>query len=160
MRIGIGYDVHRLEERRPLMLGGVLVPSPRGLLGHSDGDVLIHAIIDALLGAAGLPDIGQQFPDTDPRYQDISSLNLLRRAGELVGGQGFSIVNVDATLLAEAPRIAPHVNAMREGMGEALGIASGRLGIKAKTGEGLGFVGREEGMAALAAALLEESHQA
>jgi 2-C-methyl-D-erythritol 2,4-cyclodiphosphate synthase len=160
MRIGIGYDVHRLEDERPLMLGGVRVPSPRGLRGHSDGDVLIHAIIDALLGAAGLPDIGQQFPDSDPRYQDISSLSLLRRAGELVRGEGFSIINVDATLVAEAPRVAPHVKAMREGMGEALGIAPGRLGIKAKTGEGLGFVGRGEGMAALAAALLEESHPA
>ncbi|KKL24681.1 hypothetical protein LCGC14_2412870, partial [marine sediment metagenome] len=132
-KIGIGYDVHRLEKGRPLMLAGVRVPFEMGLRGHSDGDVLTHAIIDALLGAAGLPDIGQQFPDTDPQYRDISSLILLKRAGELVGGQGFTIVNVDTALLAEAPRIAPQVDAMRACLGEAMGIAARRVAVKAKT---------------------------
>ncbi len=159
MRIGIGYDAHRLEKGRPLMLAGVRVPFEWGLQGHSDGDVIIHAVIDALLGAAGLPDIGAQFPDTDPQYKDISSLVLLRRAGEMVGAAGFVAINVDTTLLAEAPRIASHVDAMRACLGEALGIAAGQVGIKAKTGEGMGFVGRKEGMAAMAVALLEGSLQ-
>ena len=154
MRVGSGYDVHRLEKGRPLMVGGVEVPFGRGLAGHSDGDVLIHAIIDALLGAAGLPDIGQQFPDTDPGYKNVSSLILLARARELVEGRGFRIGNIDATLLAQSPQMAPHVAAMKERIGEALGIAASQIGIKAKTGEGLGFIGQGEGMAALAVALL------
>ncbi len=139
------------------MLAGVRVPFEWGLQGHSDGDVIIHALIDALLGAVGLPDIGAQFPDIDPQFRDISSLILLRRAGELVGGWGFVVINVDTTLLAEAPRIEPYRDAMRACLGEALGIAAGQVGVKAKTGEGMGFVGRKEGMAAIAVALLEGS---
>lgn len=154
-RIGLGYDVHRLVPGRPLVLGGVAIPGDRGLAGHSDGDVLAHAIMDALLGAAGLGDIGRHFPDTDPQYKGISSLVLLERVKGLIQGQGWRIVNIDASLAAERPRLASFMEPMRQNIGRALGIGPEGVGIKATTSEGLGFVGRGEGMAAWAVALLE-----
>jgi len=154
MRIGIGYDVHPLVEGRPLMLGGVRVPFERGLSGYSDADVLVHAIIDALLGAAALGDIGTHFPASDPQYKDISSIVLLRRAGEMLH-QGFKIENIDATILAEQPRLAPFIDEMRQNIGDALGIAKDRVSVKASTSASLGFAGRGEGIAAHAVALIE-----
>lgn len=155
-RVGIGYDVHRLEAGRPLVLGGVEIPCERGLAGHSDGDVLLHAVMDALLGAAGLGDIGSHFPNSDPRYKGISSLVLLRQVAALVSRDGWLVVNTDASLVAESPRVAPFVEEMRRRIGQALGISPEQVGIKATTGEGLGFAGRGEGMAAWAVALLEK----
>lgn len=155
VRVGQGYDVHRLEVGRALVLGGVTIPFERGLAGHSDADVLIHAIMDALLGAAGLGDIGRLFPDTDPSYQDISSLLLLQEVGARLREQGAQILNIDATLLAQRPRIAPQVPEMIARMAGVLQLAPGRLSIKATTNERLGFVGREEGIAAQAVALIE-----
>jgi 2-C-methyl-D-erythritol 2,4-cyclodiphosphate synthase len=155
LRAGIGYDVHRMERGRPLVLGGVSIAFDRGPKAHSDGDVLCHAIGDALLGAAGLGDLGAHFPDSDPRYRGISSLVLLERIRDLLRGRAARVVNVDATLLAEAPKIAPHAAAMRENVGRALGLEPGRVSIKATTGEGLGAVGRGEGIAAMAVALVE-----
>lgn len=154
-RVGIGYDVHRLVEGRPLTLGGVRIPARLGLLGHSDADVAIHAIMDALLGAAALGDIGQHFPPSDPAYQDIDSRHLLALVRDLLGRHGWQPVNIDCTIVAERPRIGPHVPAMRAALGETLGLAGDRIGIKATTNEGIGFIGREEGIAALAVALLE-----
>ena len=156
-RIGFGYDIHPLMEGRPLMLGGVQIPSPRGLDGHSDADVLLHALCDALLGAAGLPDIGHLFPNTDPAYKNISSLVLLRHVAARLTEGGFTVGNVDMTLIAEAPKIAPYVAQMRQAIAEALAIAPSRVGLKATTNEGLGSLGRAEGMAAHAVALLLES---
>lgn len=153
-RVGSGYDVHGFVEGRPLILGGVEIPHDRGLEGHSDADVLCHAIADALLGAAGETDIGHHFPNTDPSLAGMSSLKILERVREILAGRGYEIGNVDATLVAEAPKIAPHLTAMRERIGEALGLPVGRVGIKATTNERLGFVGREEGIAALASALI------
>jgi 2-C-methyl-D-erythritol 4-phosphate cytidylyltransferase/2-C-methyl-D-erythritol 2,4-cyclodiphosphate synthase len=155
VRVGQGYDVHRLEVGRALVLGGVAIPFERGLAGHSDADVLIHAIMDALLGAAGLGDIGRLFPDADPRYRGISSLVLLREVGVRLRGAGARILNLDATLVAQRPRVAPHVPEMIARLAEALQVEPGRLSIKATTSEGLGFVGREEGIAAQAVALIE-----
>ncbi len=157
VRSGIGYDVHRLEAGdglRPLILGGVVLEHPEGLIlrGHSDADVLCHAIADALLGAAGLPDIGHHFPDTDPSIRGISSLEILSRVAVLLAGAEAVIVNVDSSLVAEAPRIGPHVGTMRERIGAALGIPASRVGVKATTNEGIGFPGRGEGIAALATA--------
>lgn len=154
MRIGIGYDVHPLVEGRPLVLGGVRVPFERGLSGYSDADVLVHAIIDALLGAAALGDIGTHFPDSDPQYKDISSIVLLRRVGEMLH-QGFKIENIDATILAEQPKLAPFIDEMRQNIGDALGIAKDRVSVKASTSASLGFAGRGEGIAAHAVALIE-----
>ena len=154
MRIGHGYDVHRLTENRPLVLGGVTVPSEYGLLGHSDADVLTHAVMDALLGAAGLPDIGQQFPDRDPAYAGISSLLLLARVMELIKSAGYAVVNVDATVLAQKPRLAPHIPAMKDALASVLGTRA--VNVKATTEEGLGFTGQGLGIAAHAVALLEE----
>ena len=154
MRIGHGYDVHRLTENRPLVLGGVTVPSEYGLLGHSDADVLTHAVMDALLGAAGLPDIGQQFPDRDPAYAGISSLLLLSRVMELIRSAGYAVVNVDATVLAQKPRLAPHIPAMKDALASVLGTRA--VNVKATTEEGLGFTGQGLGIAAHAVALLEE----
>ena len=151
-RIGFGYDVHRLVPGRPLMLGGVPVPHTHGLDGHSDADVLLHALCDALLGAAGLPDIGVLFPNTDPAFKDIASLELLRRVMDRLESAGYGVGNVDLTLIAEAPKIAPHVPAMRALVADALRIAPARVGIKATTNEGLGSLGRGEGMAAHAVA--------
>lgn len=154
MRIGHGYDVHRLTEDRPLVLGGVTIPSEYGLLGHSDADVLTHAVMDALLGAAGLPDIGQQFPDRDPAYAGISSLLLLARVMELIKSAGYAVVNVDATVLAQKPRLAPHIPAMKDALASVLGTRA--VNVKATTEEGLGFTGQGLGIAAHAVALLEE----
>lgn len=153
-RVGIGYDVHPFAEGRPLVLGGVTIPSPRGLDGHSDADVLCHAIADAILGALGEPDIGHYFPPTDPSIKGISSLEILRKTAEVAAGKSARIENIDSTLVAEAPKILPHVPAMREKIAAALGIAPEDVGIKATTNERMGFVGREEGMAALAVAAL------
>ena len=155
LRIGHGYDVHRLVEGRALILGGVEIPWERGLLGHSDADVLIHAVMDALSGAARLGDIGQLFPDTDPAYAGISSLKLLAEVGRLLAEQGYAVVNIDATLLAQAPKIAPYKGQMTENIAEALRIEPERVNEKATTEEGLGFTGDGSGMAAYAVALLE-----
>ena len=155
LRIGHGYDVHRLTEGRKLILGGVEIPWERGLLGHSDADVLIHAVMDALSGAARLGDIGQLFPDTDPAYAGISSLKLLAEVGRLLAEQGYAVVNIDATLLAQAPKIAPYKGQMTENIAEALRIEPERVNVKATTEEGLGFTGDGSGMAAYAVALLE-----
>jgi 2-C-methyl-D-erythritol 2,4-cyclodiphosphate synthase len=155
MRIGQGYDAHGFEEGRKLMLGGVEVPFERGLGGHSDGDPVLHAIIDALLGAAAQGDIGAMFPSSDERWQGAASLGLLVRAGKRVREAGFRISNVDATLIAEAPRIGPHVMAMRSAIADALQIDITNVSVKATTADGLGFTGRGEGVAASAVVLLE-----
>ena len=155
LRIGHGYDVHRLTEGRKLILGGVEIPWERGLLGHSDADVLVHAIMDALTGASRLGDIGKLFPDTDPAYAGISSLKLLAEVGRLLAERGFAVVNIDAALLAQAPKIAPHKARMAENIAMALGIEPERVNVKATTEEGLGFTGDGSGMAAHAVVLLE-----
>lgn len=154
IRTGIGYDVHRFARDRRLVLGGVEIAHTHGLLGHSDADVLLHAIADALLGAAALGDIGRHFPPSDPAFAGADSLHLLAESMRLVRDAGFDVVNVDSTLIAEAPRILPHVPKMRERIASALGIEPGMVSVKATTNEGLGFVGREEGIAALAIATL------
>ena len=156
MRAGIGYDVHKLATGRKLILGGVEVPFDKGLSGHSDADVLTHAIMDALLGAAGLRDIGSQFPPEDPKYKDISSLVLLDEVNKLVWDKGFVVVNIDAVIVAQQPKIAPYVEDMRRLISRTLGIDLQQLMVKATTTDGLGFVGRGEGMAAYAVALVEE----
>jgi 2-C-methyl-D-erythritol 2,4-cyclodiphosphate synthase len=158
MRVGIGYDVHPLAEGRPLFLGGVHFDHPLGLAGHSDADVLLHAIMDAVLGAAALGDIGLHFPPGDPAYKGRSSLDLLRRVRSLVGEQGWRIVNVDATVIAEAPKLAPRVPEMRTAIGSACGLPPENVGVKATTNEGLGFIGRGEGIAAFAVALLDSAN--
>jgi 2-C-methyl-D-erythritol 2,4-cyclodiphosphate synthase len=155
MRIGIGYDIHKLVKGRPLVLGGVKVPYAKGLLGHSDADVLLHAICDAILGAAALDDIGKFFPNTDPRYKGISSLKLLRKAGELIASKGYRIVNVDSALVAEEPKIAPFKKAMIRGISAALGVKETDVNIKATTNEGMGDIGKKKAIAAYAVALLE-----
>ena len=155
IRTGIGYDVHRLVEGRALILGGVEIPHARGLDGHSDADVLCHAIADALLGAAALPDIGHWFPPSDPSIKGISSIEILRRVAALLTERGAVLHNIDATLVAERPKILPHVPLMRERIGEALGLPVDRVGIKATTNERMGFPGREEGMCAMAVACLD-----
>ena len=157
MRVGIGYDVHRLAPHRKLVLGGVEIPFDKGLAGHSDADVLTHAIMDALLGAAGLPDIGALFPNDDPRYEGADSLKLLQRVAELLAQHGLSVGNIDATVIAERPRIAPVAQQMKLRLGESLGVPPERIAIKATTNEGLGFLGRAEGIAAMAVALLLEN---
>ena len=157
LRIGHGYDVHRLAEGRRLILGGVDIPWEKGLLGHSDADVLVHAIMDALTGAARLGDIGKLFPDTDPAYADISSLKLLREVGRLLSEKGFAVVNIDATLLAQAPKVGPYRPRMAANVAEALGIDPEQVNIKATTEEGLGFTGDGSGMAAHAVVLLEKT---
>ena len=155
LRIGHGYDVHRLVEGRKLILGGVDIPWEKGLLGHSDADVLVHAVMDALTGAARLGDIGKLFPDTDPAYADISSLKLLAEVGRLLGEKGFAVVNIDATLLAQAPKVGPYKQQMAENIAAALGISPEQVNVKATTEEGLGFTGDGSGMAAHAVVLLE-----
>lgn len=154
MRIGIGYDVHRLVEGRPLILGGVEVPHERGLLGHSDADALAHAIIDALLGAAALGDIGQHFPDTDPAWRGADSLRLLEAVVGLVEQAGYRVGNVDATVVLQRPKLRPHLEAMRANLARALKVDVGQVSVKATTGEAMGFVGREEGAAVHAVCLL------
>ena len=155
MRIGMGYDVHRLVEERDLILGGVRIPYEKGLLGHSDADVLLHAIMDALLGAAVLGDIGRHFPDTDPAYKGASSLRLLARVGELIGEEGYVVGNIDATIIAQRPKMAPHIEEMRKNVAETLGIDISQVNIKATTEEGLGFTGIGEGISSQAVAALE-----
>lgn len=157
MRIGQGFDVHALVAGRPLIIGGVTIPYEKGLAGHSDADVLLHAICDALLGAAALGDIGRHFPDTDAAYKGANSRVLLRRVGELVEAAKFRIANIDSTIVAQAPRMAPHVPAMVANIAADLGISMDRVNVKAKTTEKLGFAGRGEGIAAEAIALLEWS---
>lgn len=156
MRIGMGYDVHKLTEGRDLILGGVKIPWEKGLLGHSDADVLIHAVMDALLGAAALGDIGKHFPDTDPAYKGISSLLLMEHVAGLLREHGYQVGNIDATIIAQKPKMAPHIPQMRINMARALGIRESQLNIKATTEEGLGFTGRGEGIASQAVCLLEE----
>jgi 2-C-methyl-D-erythritol 2,4-cyclodiphosphate synthase len=154
MRIGMGYDVHRLEIGRPLVLGGVTIPFNKGLLGHSDADVITHAICDALLGAAALGDLGRHFPDTSPEFKGIQSIELLKRCNALVGKQGHVLVNLDATLIAEAPKISPFRTRMQQVLADALDVAPALIGIKATTTEGLGYLGAGEGMAAMCVALV------
>jgi len=153
--IGLGYDTHRLVPGRPLILGGVRIEHELGLAGHSDADVLTHAVMDAMLGAAGLGDIGEHFPDTDERWRDADSIALLREVAGLVRSEGLRVVNVDATVVLERPKVAQHRAAMRTRLAEAIGLDERRVNVKATTGEGLGFVGRGEGAAALAVAALE-----
>ncbi len=154
MRIGMGYDVHRLVEGRPLVMGGVTIPYELGLLGHSDADVLLHAIADALLGAAALGDIGKLFPDTDPAYKGISSVILLEKVGKLLEENMFFIENIDATIIAQAPKMRPHIDQMRENIAGALGISADQVNVKATTEEGLGFTGEGRGISAQAVCLL------
>jgi 2-C-methyl-D-erythritol 2,4-cyclodiphosphate synthase len=156
IRCGIGYDVHRLVEDRQLILGGVAIAHPRGLEGHSDGDVLSHAIADAMLGAIGAGDIGQHFPNTDESIRGISSIEILKRVTALVAGKRARVVNVDATIVAEAPRIAPHISAMRKKIGQAIDTNEAQVSIKATTNEKLGALGRGEGIAAMAIATMEQ----
>lgn len=155
MRIGTGYDVHQLAEGLPLWLGGVLVPHTHGLVGHSDADVLLHAICDALLGAAALGDIGKHFPDTYPQYKGISSLKLLAHVGRLLKEHGYRVENIDSTVAAQRPKLAPHIPQMRQNIADALGIEVGRVSVKATTTEHLGFEGRMEGISAQAVTLIE-----
>ena len=159
MRIGIGYDVHQLCEGRKLILGGVDIPFERGLLGHSDADVLIHAIMDAMIGAMGLGDIGKHFPDTDPAYKGISSVELLKHVVELMKKQGYRIGNVDAVVIAQRPKIGPHFPAMKKILSEAMDCDESCINLKATTEEKLGFTGREEGMASQAVCLLETTER-
>lgn len=154
MRVGIGFDAHRLEPGRPLVLGGVEIPFPLGLAGHSDADVVCHALADAILGALGAGDIGGHFPDTDPRWKGASSLVLLRKVAETARGQGYRVGNADVTVIAESPKIAPFVGEMRERLARCLGVEAAAVSIKGKTTEGLGFCGRGEGITALAVVLL------
>jgi 2-C-methyl-D-erythritol 4-phosphate cytidylyltransferase / 2-C-methyl-D-erythritol 2,4-cyclodiphosphate synthase len=157
-RAGMGYDLHRLVEGRPLILGGVTIPFDRGLHGHSDADAVCHAIIDAILGAAGAGDIGRHFPDSDQTWRGASSIDLLGRAAAIVRGAGLEVGNVDATVIAEQPKLGPHVEAMRANVARALGIAAERVSIKGKTNEGVGEIGRGEAIAVHAIALVRSSH--
>ncbi len=159
MRVGIGYDVHRLEEGRPLIIGGVEIPFDKGLAGHSDADLLAHAIADALLGAAGLGNIGVQFPNDDPRLTNISSLVLLKRVNTLLHKDKWEIINIDSTINMERPKLSSHIPAMREKLSAALDLPPGSVSVKATSGEGLGFVGTGAGAAAMAVALLRRSGQ-
>jgi 2-C-methyl-D-erythritol 2,4-cyclodiphosphate synthase len=159
IRCGIGYDVHRLAEDRQLILGGVEIPHSRGLEGHSDGDVLSHAIADALLGAIGAGDIGQHFPNTDESIRGISSIKILQRVSELLAKEKARAVNVDATVISEAPRIAPYIPAMRKEIAQAIGATELRISIKATTNERLGAIGRGEGIAAMAIATVEQEER-
>lgn len=156
MKVGIGYDVHRLVSGRDLVLGGVIIPYEMGLAGHSDADVLIHAIMDALLGAAGLGDIGRHFPDTDIQYKGISSMRLLERVVTLITEAGFSVNNVDSVIVAQKPKLASYIDGMRENLAGIMGIALANVNVKATTTEGLGFTGSSEGIASYAVASLEE----
>ena len=160
MRIGMGYDVHKLVKDRKLILGGVEIPHDLGLLGHSDADVLIHAVMDALLGAAGLGDIGKHFPDTNEQYRGISSMVLLERVGMMLTEKGYLIDNIDATIIAQQPKLRPYIEQMEENLARALQIAPDQVNIKATTEEGLGFTGRQEGIAAQAVCLLTGYYEA
>lgn len=156
MRIGMGYDVHRLSVGRKLIMGGVDIPYEKGLLGHSDADVLVHAIMDALLGAAALGDIGSHFPDTDPEYEGISSIRLLEHVGKLLSDNGYRVGNIDATIIAQKPKMRPHIDRMRENISEALMISVDQVSVKATTEEGLGFTGNGGGISAHAVCLLDQ----
>lgn len=156
MRIGNGYDVHKLAENRRLVLGGVEIPHEKGLLGHSDADVLVHAIMDALLGACALGDIGKLFPDTDDEYKDISSLLLLKKVGEVLKSEKYTIINIDSIVAAQSPKLSPYINIMRENISAALGIPAENVGVKATTTERLGFEGRGEGISAYAVCLVKK----
>jgi len=155
-RIGIGYDAHRFTEGRPLILGGVSLPHGKGLLGHSDADALCHAVTDALLGAAGLGDMGKYFPDTDPKWKGVDSLAMLKEAARLAGAAGWRVGNVDATVICQKPKLADHLGAMAGKIAENLGIELGRVNVKAKSTEGMGFEGREEGLSVQAVVLLKK----
>lgn len=154
MRIGMGYDVHKLVENRDLILGGVKIPYEKGLLGHSDADVLLHAIMDSLLGAAALGDIGKHFPDTDPKYKGDDSIKLLEFVGELLNKNNYKISNIDATIIAQRPKMAPHITTMRENIARALNIDLDQINVKATTEEGLGFTGSGEGISSQSICLL------
>lgn len=156
MRVGMGYDVHRLADNRKLIIGGVEIPYEKGLLGHSDADVLLHAVMDALLGAAGLGDIGKHFPDTDPAYEGISSIKLLETVGSLLDGEGYVVENIDATIIAQRPKMRPYIDQMVENIAKALKLETEQVNIKATTEEGLGFTGSGEGISAQAICLLEK----
>lgn len=154
MRVGMGYDVHRLVPERDLIIGGVKIPYEKGLLGHSDADVLLHAIMDALLGAAALGDIGKHFPDNDPAYKGADSLMLLGRVGEILSEEGYVIENIDSTIIAQKPKMAPHIEQMRKNIADTLGLDISRVNVNATTEEGLGFTGTGEGISAQAVALI------
>ncbi|WP_251861635.1 2-C-methyl-D-erythritol 2,4-cyclodiphosphate synthase [Clostridium sp. Marseille-Q2269] len=155
MRIGFGYDVHKLVENRPLIIGGVTVPHNRGLLGHSDADVLVHAIMDALLGAAALGDIGKHFPDSDKKFKDISSMLLLSKVKDLIEQEGYKIINIDCTIIAQRPKMASYIDTMKQNICKCLELNDNMLNIKATTEEGLGFTGNEQGISANAICLLD-----
>ncbi len=157
LRVGQGYDVHKLVEGRKLILGGVEIPHEKGLLGHSDADVLLHAITDAIFGAAALGDIGRHFPDTDEAFKGADSKVLLKEAARRVAGKGFQIVNIDSTIIAQKPKLAPHINAIRDSIAATLGLDASDVNVKAKTNEKLGFEGQEEGIVAQAIVLLEKA---
>ena len=159
MRVGMGYDVHRLVEDRDLIIGGVKIDYEKGLLGHSDADVLLHAISDALLGAAALGDIGKHFPDTDEKYKGISSLILLKHVGDLLEEEGFIINNIDATIIAQAPKMRAHIDAMRKNIADTLGLDISQVNVKATTEEGLGFTGSGEGISSQAVCLISEANE-
>ena len=154
MRIGLGYDIHRLIYGRKLVLGGVTIPHEKGLLGHSDADVLVHAVCDALLGAAGLNDIGFHFPDSDPEFKGISSIKLLSQTSRMLKKKGFRVVNIDSTVFAQAPKLSPYKNEMEKNIARIINIAPDRVNVKATTTEGLGIIGKEDGMAAMCIALI------
>ena len=154
MRVGMGYDVHRLVPERDLIIGGVKIPYEKGLLGHSDADVLVHAIMDVLLGAAAIGDIGKHFPDNDPAYKGADSLMLLGRVGEILSEEGYVIENIDSTIIAQKPKMAPHIEQMRKNIADTLGLDISRVNVKATTEEGLGFTGTGEGISAQAVALI------
>ena len=156
MRVGMGYDVHRLTEGRELILGGVKIPWEMGLLGHSDADVVVHAIMDAILGAAALRDIGRHFPDTDPQYKGISSILLLKKVGELLKEKGYYIANIDATIIAQKPKLLPYMDTMIENVAEALELSADQVNIKATTEEGLGFTGSLQGISSQAICVIEK----
>ncbi len=155
MRIGMGYDVHRLVEGRKLVLGGVTIPFEKGLLGHSDADVLVHAVCDALLGAAGLGDIGLHFPDTDSEYKDVASIKILAKTYELISAKGFAVMNLDSTIFADAPKLSPYRDAMQKNISRTIEIEQNRVNIKATTFEGLGMIGKGEGIGAMCVALID-----
>mgnify|MGYP000187781915 CR=1 FL=1 len=157
MRIGMGYDVHKLVENRDLILGGVKIPYELGLLGHSDADVLLHAIMDSLLGASALGDIGKHFPDTDPKYKGISSIELLKHVGNLLNEHNYKIGNIDATIIAQKPKMAPHIPTMRENIASSLNISIDQINVKATTEEGLGFTGEGLGISSQSICLIEKN---
>jgi 2-C-methyl-D-erythritol 2,4-cyclodiphosphate synthase len=160
MRVGIGYDSHRFAGGRPLILGGVTIPNPRGLAGHSDADAVAHAIADAMLGAAALGDIGRLFPDTDPAYRNADSMVLLADVHERIKATGWQLQQTDVTVIVDAPKLAPHITAMQQRLAEVLGVGPGAVSVKAKTNEGMGFIGRHEGIAVMAVATLVAAESA